>query len=342
MAGEITWTPEQQQAVVEARNALERERQAAIAEAQAQMESEQIAKEGALREAKSGLAGEQDSGAMQALKYTGAGLRGTGEGIAETLDMVHQPWQWLYEVGKNAALESTGTPYTRKPVTSPLADAYNAVMPAPPSGYETTNDVASVVGPAVIETAATLGLGGPEAAAGAGVRYAGKQLLRNAPKIAAKSAYNVGTGVVGGEAGGAAGDVIGDIFGDAATGREVGTAIGSLFGKPITHAGARFAGDVVSGKSKPSVFSSGPAIAAYDMFMEGGPSMRNLAMLATPAIPAVVNAVKSPVATAQAAKAAIMRSKPTLGDLLAGSTRAAGSEIFQDNPYLPHFRKGEN
>jgi hypothetical protein len=136
-------TPAQQEAYVRARQKLD---------------EENAAKERALRDAQGAAVSEQDQG-WDAGKTALALGRGTGEGVAATADLPIQAGQWLWEVAKNAALEATGTPYERQAVSSPLADLYNENMPAAPAGYENVNDIAAIVGPALIETIATGGAG---------------------------------------------------------------------------------------------------------------------------------------------------------------------------------------
>jgi len=215
-------TPAQQEAYVRARQKLD---------------EENAAKERALRDAQGAAVSEQDQG-WDAGKTALALGRGTGEGVAATADLPIQAGQWLWEVAKNAALEATGTPYERQAVSSPLADLYNENMPAAPAGYENVNDIAAIVGPALIETIATGGAGAPaalaQAAARQGVKGVIKTAAKGAAKAAAKTAADVGTGVVGGELGGVVGNAIGGDLGE-----EIGRFAGAVTGKPLAKTGLK-------------------------------------------------------------------------------------------------------
>jgi len=155
--------------------------------------------------------------------------RGTGEGIASTLDLPDVAGQWLGEVGKNLWEESQGRPYERKSAQWPITDFYNDKVAAPVQpGYERMNDITAMIAPAIIETAATMGAGAPAAisqmAARTGLRGAGqtaKQMAGAGARSVARGATTTGVGAGGGYLGSEAGELIG-----GETGREVGGFIG--------------------------------------------------------------------------------------------------------------------
>lgn len=157
--------------------------------------------------------------------------RGTGEGIASTLDLPDVAGQWLGEVGRNLWEEGHGRPYERKSAQWPITDFYNEKIAAPVQpGYERMNDITAMIAPAIIETAATMGAGGPAAIAQMGARQGlrgaaktAKQMAGAGSRSVARAATTTGVGVGGGYLGGEAGELIG-----GETGKEIGGFLGGL------------------------------------------------------------------------------------------------------------------
>lgn len=305
----VTLSPEQQRALVETQNEIERDRQEALRATQREMNPDWDAGKTAL-----------------------AIGRGTGEGIASTADLPLQGGQWLYEVAKNAALEATGTPYERQAVSAPLTDFYNENMPAPPAGYENVNDIAAVLGPAVVETALSAGVGAPAAFARAGAKGVAKGLARKV----ATNVGSTGAGVIGSEFGGAIGEQLG---GDV--GQELGSFGGALLGGPALRSNARAGRRLVSQAIENPLAALGGlggggaglhALSNYDL--PGSPSLGALLAAAVPptadAYRGVKNAVTNPAGLAQ-----------TVGGTLPGAAvRVGAGEIYEDNPYLWHANQG--
>lgn len=277
------------------------------------------------RQAEEKLAGGWDAG-----KTALAIGRGTGEGIASTADLPLQGGQWLYEVAKNAALEATGTPYERKAVSAPLTDFYNENMPAPPAGYENVNDIAAIVGPAVVETALSAGIGAPAAFAKAGAKGVAKGIGRHV----ATNALQTGAGVVGSEFGGAIGEQLG---GDI--GQELGSFGGALLGGPALHSAGR---NVVSAGNRAlrnpvqtTLGLGGLTSAGAGLHYLGvDPSLAGILAASVPltakAAGGVKNAVTNPAGFAQAVG----------GTLPGAAVRTGAGEIYEDNPYLWHANQG--
>jgi hypothetical protein len=194
-----TMTPEQERARVQM---------------QQQVEEDARAKGKAVRSMKSDVASDQDSWWDTTRKSVGTALRGTGEGIAATLDLPADAIEWT----------------TGKDSLPSFANGYNSVVPAVPEGYENINDWAAIVGPAAIESIATLGAGAPAALAGAGLRQAAKAAARGTLKAAGRTVSNVGGGMVGSQVGGELGEVAGEAIGSPELGEKIGNIAGALTG----------------------------------------------------------------------------------------------------------------
>jgi hypothetical protein len=297
--------------------------------AQQRVEAQQRLK----RTADARIATKQDQG-WDAGKTALAIGRGTGEGLASTVDLPLQAGQWLWEVGKNAALEATGTPYERQAVSSPLTDLYNENMPAAPKGYENVNDVAAIFGPAIVETLATGGAGAPAAFAQATARGAAKQLAKGVARGAVKSAAHTAEGVGGSQVGGAVGQAVG---GDV--GEEVGSFVGGAAGGPLLRKGVRNIKDAglaaIRNPWKTAV-GVGAGAGGIDTALRYLPIDHTTAGLLAAAVPVgagVLSGAKKlyrdPIGAVQ-----------NVGEALPGTAARVGAgEIYDDRPLLWQLRR---
>lgn len=311
-------TPEQQQALVLARQRLD---------------AEAVAKEKALRRVKSERAGDEDDG-WEAGKTAGALARGTGEGIASTIDLAPEAGQYLWEVGKNLWEEGHGRNYERQAVSSPLTDLYNENMPAVPEGYENVNDLAAVFGPAVIETLATAGTGAGAAFASAGARAAAKAAAKGLAKGAVKSAIHTGEGVVGSEVGGAAGQQLG---GDV--GKEIGSFAGGVLAGPYLRQGARNIRDTglaaLRHPERAFGFGGGAAAGVGELLrhVDVDPTTAGLLAASVPVGTGLYRGAKKVVSDPLAAVQAVGEALPPT------VVRVGSGQIYGDDPYLYHVRE---
>jgi hypothetical protein len=148
-----------------------------------------------------------------------AGLGG-GEGLVSIAGMPAQLGKWGVDRAKHIF---TGSAI--HPIPNQVQDYYNANMPAPVEGYETTRKVASVAAPAVVEGLATGGPGALEGLA-AGAPTAA---LRSVGTGLARSAVGNTAAAVGGEVGQKVGGFVGDLAGQPEIGADLGSAGFSAF-----------------------------------------------------------------------------------------------------------------
>jgi hypothetical protein len=318
------------------------EQEAVRVKLQNRVDADALMKERILRGLNSRIAGEQDSAGTQALKYAGAATRGTGEGLASLADMPHVGGHWFGEVLKNAWEEGHGRPYTRTASDWPVTEAYNKTMPAAPVGYETTNDVAAVLGPAVIETALTGGFGAPAAFANAG-RAA--RLVGGATRGVGKTALDLGTGVAGSEVGKGVGQAVG---GDI--GAEIGQFGGALAAPALTSVAAPAAARYAAAPSSKAPLSFGDLLNPLNLvgltsgasvvpkIMESGLTPSNLAALAVPAGIYGARAARDKIVGIPALQPIIqaLGQNPSLANVLSSSVvGATGAQNVAKRPLLP-------
>jgi hypothetical protein len=303
-------------------------------QAQQRVEAQQRLK----RTADARIVTKQDDG-WDAGKTAGALARGTGEGIASTVDLVPQAGQYLWEVGKNLWEEGHGRNYERKAVSSPLTDLYNENMPAVPKGYENVNDLAAVFGPAVLETLATGGAGAPAAFAQAGARGAAKAALKGVAKGAVKSALHTAEGVGGSQVGGALGQQIG---GDV--GEEIGSFAGGALGGPAVRKGLSNLKDAgLSAVKHPyaALGSTGGGIAGIGEVLRHIDVDPTVAGLLAAAVPVGVGAARSGVRGIKKIITNPIGAAQDVGEMVPPTVVRVGSgQTYDDNPYLYHLKEG--